>query len=39
VLIPADALRTGDYEMIGTGSGTVRVTTRVPRPDLYEVVV
>jgi hypothetical protein len=39
VLIPADAARTGDLEVVGTGAGTLRITASVPRPDLYEVVI
>jgi hypothetical protein len=39
VLIPAEAARTGDLELIGTGAGTLRINAPVPRSDLYEVVV
>ena len=39
VLVPPEAARTGDLEVIGTGPGAVRITARVPRADLYEVVV
>lgn len=39
VLLPADAQRVGDAEVVGTGAGSVRLTVSAPRPDLYAVVV
>lgn len=39
VLLPADAQRVGDLEVVGMGAGSVRLTVSAPRPDLYAVVV
>ena len=39
VLVPPGAIHRDDIEVVGTGGGTVRLVLRIPRPDLYEVVV
>ena len=39
VLVTPGAIHRDDIEVVGTGGGTVRLVLRIPRPDLYEVVV